>query len=48
MKKIYNTPEIYVLSISTKDIITVSVGEEGNVPSYSFKDFLGDGAGWIG
>ena len=47
MKKTYNTPEIYMLSISAKDVITVSVGEEGNVPSYSFKDFLGDGAGWI-
>lgn len=48
MKKIYNTPEIYVLSISTKDIITVSVDDEGSAQSYSFKSFFGDGAGWIG
>ncbi len=47
MKKIYNAPEIYVLSISTKDVITVSVDEEGRMQSYSFKGFLGDGAGWM-
>ena len=47
MKKIYNAPEIYVLSLSTKDVITVSVDEEGRMQSYSFKDFLGDGAGWM-
>ena len=47
MEKIYITPEIYVVSVSTKDVITVSVGEEGRMQSYSFKDFLGDGAGWM-
>ena len=46
MKKVYNSPEMNVLFVETKDVITVSVGTEGVIDSFSFKDILDRQAGW--
>ena len=46
MKK-YMTPLFDVLAIQTKDVITVSVGEQGTMRSYTFKDIVADGSEWI-
>ena len=46
MKK-YITPELNMLCVQTVDIITVSVGENGKMTTFSFSDIIGGGAGWI-
>ena len=46
MKK-YMTPLFDVLTVQTKDVITVSAGEQGVIKSYSFKDIIADGSEWI-
>lgn len=43
MKKTYYTPELNVLCVETKDILTLSGGEGGDMTSYSFNDIVN---GW--
>ena len=46
MKKMYNTPEFEAISILTKDIVTLSDGENGNIKTFGFEDILGEQGGW--
>lgn len=43
MKKLYHAPELNVLCVETKDILTLSGGDGGNMTSYSFDEIIG---GW--
>lgn len=47
MKKIYNTPEMNMLCVETKDVITLSAGEKGGIISISFSGILDGSAGWM-
>ena len=47
MKKIYNTPEINMLCFETKDVITVSSGENGMIKSFSFDRIINGEDGWM-
>ena len=46
MKKIYNTPEISTLFIDSKDVVTVSIGEDGTAKIISFNGIVNGEAGW--
>lgn len=47
MKKTYITPELNINCVETRDVITVSVGDNGSLMSYSFTDIIGGDAGWV-
>ena len=47
MKKIYNTPEMNMLCVETKDVITLSAGENGSITSFTFSGILNGSAGWM-
>ena len=47
MKKIYNSPELSMLCINAKDVVTVSTDEVGRANSFSFNDIINGGAGWL-
>lgn len=46
MKK-YITPELNMLCVETKDVITISAGEKGILKSVSFSSILNGEAGWM-
>ena len=47
MKKTYITPELNINCVETRDVITVSVGVNGSMQSFSFSDIIDGDAGWI-
>ena len=47
MKRNYIVPEIETIGMTTKDIITISAGEDGVMSSYSFNEIINGSAGWI-
>ena len=46
MKK-YITPEMNMLCVETKDVITLSAGENGSITSFTFSGILNGSAGWM-
>lgn len=47
MKKAYTSPELNFNCVETKDVITVSVGDNGSLKVFSFIDILDGDAGWV-
>ena len=47
MKKTYITPELNINCVETKDVITVSVGDNGSLKIFSFLDIIDGDAGWV-
>lgn len=47
MKRKYIVPSIETINMTSKDVITLSAGENGSISSYSFKNILDNNAGWI-